>query len=163
MPVLGSPSLSTGTMRSSKRLYDRHSGSEEKFSPISNNLASPSNGCLKTPTGDVMGSNPSNWLGTSTSPSSHRGSSPQRLDASPSHNSYSQQQQQQQHEHQLDQRHPGDGWSHLNITPRNNAIYAHSDLSDNLDDPRSGHRVPLPHREKGKIPDSVDLDILNGW
>ncbi|KAI9100559.1 hypothetical protein DFS34DRAFT_491866 [Phlyctochytrium arcticum] len=66
--------------------------------------------------------------------------------------------------------HPSPGWGYVDIRS-NSSQYAHSDYSDSIshdglrddayseglsDRPRQG-----PHKEKGKIPESVDLEALN--
>ncbi|KAJ3416840.1 hypothetical protein HDV05_008425 [Chytridiales sp. JEL 0842] len=75
------------------------------------------------------------------------------------------------------QRHPGDGWGHVNLgvgsglkTPGSpSGAYAHSDYSDSYDEfggEYSESKGKGGHKEKGKIPETVDLELLRdipGW
>eukprot|EP00842_Homolaphlyctis_polyrhiza_P002369 jgi/Hompol1/3132/HPOL_006363-RA len=62
--------------------------------------------------------------------------------------------------------HPSPGWAHVgSIPPHNGTSYATSDYSDDgeydANDPRSRAGTGgLPHKEKGKIPESVDLEAI---
>ncbi|KAJ3197090.1 hypothetical protein HK101_006052 [Irineochytrium annulatum] len=74
--------------------------------------------------------------------------------------------------------HPGDGWGHVSLgvggqtglrAPGSpGGAYAHSDYSDSYDDyggdggEHGETRSKGSHKEKGKIPEAVDLDQLNG-
>lgn len=71
--------------------------------------------------------------------------------------------------------HPSPGWGYVDVRSRTPSGYAHSDYSDSHShdgdrDYRDGHRHHERtasgdrgvHKEKGKIPEEVDLEALNG-
>lgn len=54
--------------------------------------------------------------------------------------------------------HPAKGWEHTSLRPPGSP-YANSDYSDLSDDGRAGSSS---HKEKGKIPDTIDFALLEG-
>ncbi|KND03190.1 uncharacterized protein SPPG_02248 [Spizellomyces punctatus DAOM BR117] len=65
--------------------------------------------------------------------------------------------------------HPSPGWGYVDVRSSTPSAYAHSDYSDThshdgLREDQEGYHDrlrPGPHKEKGKIPESVDLEALN--